>query len=41
MLRRRVLLLIGFFALALVVFCAASSYARADGESPTYMLTQP
>jgi hypothetical protein len=41
MLRRRILLLIGFFALALAVFCAASSYARAGGESPTYMLMQP
>jgi hypothetical protein len=41
MLRHRILLLIGFFALALVLFCAASSYARAGGESPTYMLMQP
>lgn len=41
MLKRRVLLLIGFSALALVVFCTASSHVRADSESPTYMLMQP
>lgn len=42
MLKRRVLLLIGFFALALVALCALSSHARADaGEFPAYALMQP
>jgi hypothetical protein len=42
MLKRRILLLIGFSALALVALCAVSTQARADGgEFPTYALIQP
>jgi hypothetical protein len=42
MLKHRVLLLMGFLALALVVLCVVSSRARAGGgELPTYALMQP
>ncbi|MBN1811755.1 MAG: ceramidase domain-containing protein [Anaerolineae bacterium] len=42
MVKRRILLLMGFFALALVALCTVSSRARADeGEFPTYALMQP
>jgi hypothetical protein len=40
--KRRILFLIGFFALAFVALCAVSSHARADGGGfPTYALMQP